>query len=71
VLLPDQESTVAMWHQLLAHGVYCNMSRPPATPAGIFLLRCSLSAAHTLADVDEIVARFAAARASLPVRQAA
>ncbi len=65
VLLPDQISTVAMWHQLLEHGIYCNMSRPPATPAGIFLLRCSLSAAHTLDDVTEIVSRFVAARASL------
>lgn len=66
VLLPDQDRTVAMWHQLLEHGIYCNMSRPPATPAGIYLLRCSLSAAHTPADVSEIIARFVAARASLP-----
>ncbi len=65
VLLPDQVSTVAMWHQLIEHGIYCNMSRPPATPAGIFLLRCSLSAAHTLEDVDVIVARFVQARESL------
>ncbi len=65
VLLADQEQTVAMWSQLLEHGIYCNMSRPPATPAGVFLLRCSLSAAHTLDDVSEIIARFVAARASL------
>lgn len=71
VLLPDQVSTVAMWHQLLEHGIYCNMSRPPATPAGIFLLRCSLSAAHTLADVDVIVSRFVAARESLATMKAA
>jgi glycine C-acetyltransferase/8-amino-7-oxononanoate synthase len=71
VLLPDQQSTVAMWHQLLAHGIYCNMSRPPATPAGIFLLRCSLSAAHSRADVDELVGRFVAARESLATMKAA
>lgn len=65
VLLENQEATVAMWHQLLEHGIYCNMSRPPATPAGVFLLRCSLSAAHTDADVDVIVERFIAARAQL------
>jgi 7-keto-8-aminopelargonate synthetase-like enzyme len=47
------------------------MSRPPATPAGVFLLRCSLSAAHSLADVDEIVRRFVSARASLPAARAA
>lgn len=71
VLLPDQVSTVSMWHQLIEHGIYCNMSRPPATPAGIYLLRCSLSAAHTLADVDEIIIRFIAARESLPAAKAA
>ena len=71
VLLPDQNSTVAMWHQLIEHGIYCNMSRPPATPAGIFLLRCSLSAAHTLADVDTIVARFIEARENLVTKKAA
>jgi 7-keto-8-aminopelargonate synthetase-like enzyme len=60
-----------MWHQLLEHGIYCNMSRPPATPAGIFLLRCSLSAAHTLADVDVIVSRFVQARESLATMKAA
>ena len=71
VLLPDQISTVAMWHQLIEHGIYCNMSRPPATPAGIYLLRCSLSAAHTLEDVDTIVSRFVQARESLPEANAA
>jgi 7-keto-8-aminopelargonate synthetase-like enzyme len=62
VLLPGQEATVAMWHGLIEEGVYCNMSRPPATPAGIYLLRCSLSAEHSREDVDEIVRRFVAAR---------
>lgn len=65
VLMPDQDSTAAMWHQLLEHGIYCNMSRPPATPAGVFLLRCSLSAAHNMDDVQEIIRRFVAARDSL------
>lgn len=71
VLLPDQNATVAMWHSLIEQGVYVNMSRPPATPTGIYLLRCSLSAAHTHADVDEIIARFIAARAILPAMKAA
>ena len=65
ILLPGQEATVAMWNELLKHGIYCNMSRPPATPAGVFLLRCSLSADHSEADVAEIVRRFVAARESL------
>lgn len=71
VLMPDQEQTVAMWDALLRHGIYCNMSRPPATPAGVFLLRCSLSSEHSLEDVATIVARFAEARASLATACAA
>ena len=71
VLLADQNQTVAMWNQLLAHGIYCNMSRPPATPAGVFLLRCSLSAAHSMEDVRDIVSRFIAARDQLAKAEAA
>ncbi len=71
VLMPDQETTAAMWDALLRTGVYCNMSRPPATPAGVFLLRLSLSSEHSLADAAEIVRRFVAARDSLGDRLAA
>src|SRR3546814_8737222 len=35
VLLEDQEQAVAMWQALLDGGLYVNMARPPATPAGI------------------------------------
>jgi 8-amino-7-oxononanoate synthase len=38
-----------------------NLARPPATPAGTFLLRCSLCAEHSDAQVDEILAKFEAA----------
>ena len=69
VLMPDQEATVRMWQALLELGVYVNMSRPPATPAGVFLLRCSLCAEHTNAQVDTILARFrqAAALTGIPL----
>ncbi len=63
VLMPDQETTVRMWQAMLEQGVYVNMSRPPATPAGVFLLRCSLCAEHSAAQVDTVLARFAAAAA--------
>jgi 7-keto-8-aminopelargonate synthetase-like enzyme len=62
VLMPDQDSTAAMWSRLLDLGVYCNMSRPPATPAGVFLLRCSLSSEHSPEEIGEIVTRFVKAR---------
>jgi 7-keto-8-aminopelargonate synthetase-like enzyme len=64
VLMPSQEACVVMWSALLDQGVYCNLARPPATPMGVYLLRCSVSSEHTMADVETIVARFAAARTS-------
>ncbi len=59
VMLPDQQTTVVMWQALLERGLYVNMARPPATPAGTYLLRCSLCAEHTDRQVDEILAMFA------------
>jgi 7-keto-8-aminopelargonate synthetase-like enzyme len=61
ILLPDQQSTVLMWQALLEGGVYVNMARPPATPAGMYLLRCSLCAEHSDDQVGRILEIFAAA----------
>ena len=61
VLLPDQQTTVLMWQALLEAGLYVNMARPPATPAGMFLLRCSLCADHSDEDVERILEMFAGA----------
>jgi 7-keto-8-aminopelargonate synthetase-like enzyme len=58
VMLPDQNVTVRMWQALLELGLYVNMARPPATPAGTYLLRCSLCAEHTDEQVGEILAMF-------------
>jgi 7-keto-8-aminopelargonate synthetase-like enzyme len=58
VLMPDQESCARMWSALIELGVYVNMARPPATPAGMFLLRCSLCAEHSAEQVDVIIERF-------------
>ncbi len=58
VILDDQEQAVAMWQGLLEAGVYVNMARPPATPAGTFLLRCSLCAEHSSAQLDTVLAMF-------------
>ena len=58
VMLPDQQTTVLMWQALLEQGLYVNMARPPATPAGTFLLRCSLCAEHSDAQVGEILQMF-------------
>jgi 8-amino-7-oxononanoate synthase len=65
VLMPDQETTVRMWQAMLELGVYVNMSRPPATPAGVFLLRCSLCAEHSAEQLDRVLDRFAMAGAAV------
>jgi 7-keto-8-aminopelargonate synthetase-like enzyme len=58
VMLPDMDTTVRMWQALLELGLYVNMARPPATPAGTYLLRCSLCAEHSDDQVGEILGMF-------------
>ena len=47
------------WNWLLNNGVYVNLAVPPGTPQSSSLLRISLSAAHSEADINEIIAKFA------------
>jgi glycine C-acetyltransferase/8-amino-7-oxononanoate synthase len=61
VIMPDLETGAAMWEALLQEGLYVNLARPPATPAGMTLLRCSLCALHTDDQVGEILGMFTAA----------
>jgi 8-amino-7-oxononanoate synthase len=61
VMLPDQQQAVVTWQALLEMGVYVNVARPPATPNGMFLLRCSLSAEHSAEQVKAILDAFKAA----------
>lgn len=58
VIMPDLERGAAMWQALLENGLYVNLARPPATPAGMTLLRCSLCAEHTSEQVADILDRF-------------
>jgi 8-amino-7-oxononanoate synthase len=61
VIMPDLERGAAMWEALLNNGLYVNLARPPATPAGMTLLRCSLCAEHSAEQVEDILKRFEAA----------
>jgi 8-amino-7-oxononanoate synthase len=61
VMMPDQVTTARMWSELIGLGVYVNMARPPATPAGTFLLRTSLCAEHTPEQVEAVLDAFATA----------
>jgi glycine C-acetyltransferase/8-amino-7-oxononanoate synthase len=67
VMLPDQMTTVRMWQALLELGLYVNMARPPATPAGTYLLRCSLCAEHSDEEVGAILDKFATAGRAIGV----
>ena len=60
------EAAFGLWQRLLDQGVYVNMVLPPATPDGGALLRCSLSAAHSEAQVEQIAEAFAALQDSQP-----
>ncbi|MEO3429352.1 aminotransferase class I/II-fold pyridoxal phosphate-dependent enzyme [Pelagibius sp. CAU 1746] len=71
VKLPSEEAAVFMWNALIESGVYVNLALPPGTPDGSCLLRCSLSAAHTPAQVQKVCEVFDAARRALKEWEAA
>ena len=58
VKIADQATAIRFWSAILNEGVYVNLAFPPATPNGIYLMRCSLSAAHTADQIDTMVERF-------------
>jgi len=55
IRLPDREVAVAFWNALLSSGVYMNLALPPATPDSHPLLRFSVSAAHTVRQIDAVI----------------
>lgn len=58
VIMPDLERGAGMWEALLHEGLYVNLARPPATPANMTLLRCSLCAEHSAEQVQQIIGMF-------------
>jgi 8-amino-7-oxononanoate synthase len=55
VHLPDRMTAIGFWRAMLDAGVYVNVAVPPATPNGVSLLRCSVSAAHTREQLDLMI----------------
>ncbi len=51
VRLGDQQTAIAFWSALLSQGLYVNLALPPATPGREALLRTSVSAVHTAAEI--------------------
>ena len=58
VIMPDLTKGAQMWEALLKEGLYVNLARPPATPANMTLLRCSLCAEHSEEEVSTILGMF-------------
>lgn len=59
VIIGHKDDGLRIWHELIGLGVYVNLILPPAAPAGITLLRCSVNAAHTDEQIDDIIQAFA------------
>ena len=54
LIVGDVPTALAVSDALLARGIFVPAIRPPTVPAGTARLRVSLSAAHTLADIDAL-----------------
>ncbi|EOT3966047.1 aminotransferase class I/II-fold pyridoxal phosphate-dependent enzyme [Escherichia coli] len=59
VIIGSKEEGLRIWRELISLGVYVNLILPPAAPAGITLLRCSVNAAHSREQIDAIIQAFA------------
>lgn len=59
VMIGSKEDGLRLWRDLIANGVYVNLVLPPAAPADITLLRCSVNAAHSEEQIDAIIKAFA------------
>jgi 8-amino-7-oxononanoate synthase len=65
LVVGSEEAAVALSNRLLRLGFHVPAIRPPTVPAGTCRLRVSLSAAHSEADVDALVAAVQASGAVL------
>ena len=59
IRVPTREKALLSWNALLEKGIYVNLVFPPAAPAGMCLLRCSINAAHTTEQIDYMLNVFA------------
>jgi len=59
VEMVDRSRTIDCWKALMEAGVYVNLVIPPASPSSNFLLRNSVSAAHSSEQIDTIISAYA------------
>lgn len=55
LLFSEREAAMRLWQGLLDEGVYTNLMVPPSTPAGLSIVRISLSAAHSDEDIGRLI----------------
>ena len=60
LLVGDPGEALALSTQLRQQGILISAIRPPTVPAGTARLRITLSAAHSEAQVDQLLERLAA-----------
>ena len=60
----DRSRTIDCWKALMEAGVYVNLVIPPASPSTNFLLRNSVSAAHSNEQIDTIISAYAGLKAA-------
>jgi 7-keto-8-aminopelargonate synthetase-like enzyme len=61
----DDWDAARTWRALLDQGVYTNCAVPPAVPSGRALLRTSVMATHTEAQIDHALHAFEVVRSTL------
>lgn len=69
VRLPDPATAATFWAELLKAGIYVNLALPPATPDSFPLLRTSVTAVHTPAQIDQAIAAVTEIGTRLGVRE--
>ena len=67
VHVASRELAVMMWRELFLRGYYVNVAASPATPSGVNLLRCSVSAAHSREQMEGLVDAIIAVRRDMQV----
>ena len=55
VMSESTEKAIRWWEELFDQGIFVNLVIPPASPASRGLLRCSISAAHSSEQIEQIV----------------